>query len=229
MSLHAIVLADGAAPTRALLDVAWPDWAAGVGLVVAADGGARHAAPLGLTVDQWVGDGDSISPADLEALAVAGARIDRVPTEKDASDTELGVLAAVDAGATQLSILGGLGGIRLDHALVNVALLEHPALVAISTRLYDDRGARVTLLRATNMGPAQATLEGRVGDVVTLVPVGGAADGVSTFGLRYPLAGEQLAPGSSRGLSNVRIAGAASVSIRSGRLLVIETPVTVGP
>ena len=62
---RAIVLADGAAPTRAQLDAAWPGWDAGIALVVAADGGARHATALGLRVDRWVGDGDSIDPDDL--------------------------------------------------------------------------------------------------------------------------------------------------------------------
>ena len=52
----AIVLADGAVPARALLDAAWPDWDRGAGYVVAADGGARHAAAFGLRVDHWVGD-----------------------------------------------------------------------------------------------------------------------------------------------------------------------------
>ena len=63
---HAVVLADGAAPTRLALDTAWPGWDDGVDLVVAADAGARHATALGLRLDRWVGDGDSIDPADLQ-------------------------------------------------------------------------------------------------------------------------------------------------------------------
>ena len=79
------------------------------GPAVAADGGARHATALELRLDQWVGDGDSIDPADLNALAIAGVRIERVDREKDASDTELAVLAAIEAGADSLSVIGGLG------------------------------------------------------------------------------------------------------------------------
>jgi len=222
---RAIVLADGAAPGKADLDAAWPGWGDGVELVIAADGGARHATALGLRLDRWVGDGDSIDPVDLKALAVAGVRIDRVPREKDASDTELAVLAAVEAGVTAVTIIGGLGGRRIDHALTNVALLEHEALAGREARLYDERTARVSLVS----GPAEATLEGHVGDLVTLLPVGVPAVGVTTRELRYPLRNETLEPGSSRGLSNVRTSTVAAVSLRSGRLLVIETPVTVGP
>jgi thiamine pyrophosphokinase len=226
---HAIVLADGAAPTRAALDAAWPGWDKGVSLVVAADGGARHAPSLGLQLDRWVGDGDSIAPDDLEALAASGVDIERVDREKDASDTELAVLAAVHDGANDVTILGGLGGARVDHALTNVALLGHPALAGRPARLYDERAARISLLIADAGAAAHvaAQLTGRVDDLVTLIPVGGAAIGVTTDELRYPLRDETLEPGSSRGLSNVRTAARATVTLRAGRLLLIETPVTV--
>lgn len=222
---HALVLADGAAPSRASLDAAWPGWDAGLDLVIAADGGARHATTLGFRLDRWVGDGDSIDPGDLAALAASGVRVDRVAREKEASDTELAVLAAIEAGADELTILGGLGGVRVDHALTNVALLEHSALAGRPARLYDERAARISLLR----GPGEAELAGHVDDLVTLVLFGGAAVGVTTRGLRYPLRDETLAPGSSRGLSNIRTSARAGVSLLGGRLLVIETPVTVGP
>ena len=222
---HSIVLADGAAPARATLDAAWPGWDDGVDLVVAADGGARHATTVGLRLSRWVGDGDSIDPADLNALAVTGVRIDRVAREKDASDTELALLAAVEGGAGRISILGALGGPRIDHALTNVALLEHPALAGRVAWLFDERGARISLL----VGPGETELAGHVDDLVTLVPVGGRAVGVTTVALRYPLRDETLEAGSSRGLSNVRTAPRAVVSLRDGRLLLIETPVTVRP
>jgi len=128
-SPRAIVLADGTAPGREQLDAAWPGWDSGIRLVVAADGGARLARPLGLRVDRWVGDGDSLGAAAIEALRTAGVRITLAAQDKDESDTELAVLEAVEAGATDLTILGALGGRRLDHALANIALLAHPGLV----------------------------------------------------------------------------------------------------
>ena len=120
---RAIVLADGGTPTRAGLDAAWPGWSDGVELVVAADGGARLAAGLGLRVDAWVGDGDSVDPEALDELRRAGVRIRRFPRDKDSSDTELALVEALGAGATDVTILGALGGPRLDHELANLALL----------------------------------------------------------------------------------------------------------
>jgi thiamine pyrophosphokinase len=227
--LHAIVLADGAAPTRATLDDAWPGWSEGAGLVVASDGGVRYAAPFGLPVNRWVGDGDSTSPEELERLALAGVAIDRAPVDKDESDTELALLAAVEAGADLVTILGGLGGERIDHALANVALLQHPGLEHRDAYLYDEAGARLSLL----VGPdhrglaGERQLRGRVGDLVSLIPLGESADDVTTEGLRYALDRETLVAGKARGISNVRMAPTARVSVGNGRILVIETPVTV--
>ena len=78
---HVVILADGEAPTRSLLDRAWPGWDHDIALVVAADGGAAHAATLGLRVDRWVGDGDSVDPALLGLLAAAGVDIRRLPID----------------------------------------------------------------------------------------------------------------------------------------------------
>ena len=222
--IRALLLADGAAPTRAGLDRAWPGWDAGVGLVIAADGGARLAGPLGLRVDRWVGDADSVDPTTLDALRAAGVPVEMVATEKDESDTELALLAAVAAGATDVTILGAIGGARFDHALANVGLLAHPVLAGIPARLLDD-ATRVTLL----VGPATATLDGRPGDLVSLLPFDTAVTGVTTSGLRYALAGEPLPSGPARGLSNVRTTARATVTTRAGRLLIVETPDKVRP
>ena len=226
--MHALILADGDAPTRAELDAAWPAWDDGVRLVVAADGGARHAAGLGVRIDRWVGDGDSIADVTLRALQRAGVAIERVPTDKDESDTELAVLVALAAGAHRLSIVGALGGPRLDHGLANVAMLALPELVGLDVRIVAGT-TRIRLLTGSDPGgaPVGCDLTGRIGDLVSLLPLGGDIVGVTTTGLRYTLRDEALRLGRTRGLSNVRDTSTARVTLRTGRLLVIEAPATL--
>jgi len=226
--VRAVVLADGAAPDRAGLDAAWPGWDEVVDLVVAADGGARLGGALGLRIDRWVGDADSLGLDEVDQLRGSGVDVRLVGRDKDASDTELALLVAIDAGADDVTIVGALGGPRLDHALANVLLLAHPALAGVAVRLVDPT-ARVTLLVAPRPGgePASASLDGRPGDLVTLLPIGVDALGLTTAGLRYPLADESLAAGPTRGLSNIRAAARATVTLRRGRLLVVETPATL--
>ena len=226
--MQAIVLADGDVEARAVLDAAWPGWSEPAALVVAADGGARHAETLGLAVDLWVGDGDSIEPDRLEALAAAGVEIRLVPAAKDESDTELAVLAAVERGADAITVVGALGGPRFDHSLANVALLAHPALAGRRVALLDG-STRIALVRAPDDGgrPVRHPLPGRIGGLVTLLPFGDGAAGVTTAGLEYPLRDEPLTAGPARGLSNVRTSADAEVIVRRGMLLVIETAGTI--
>lgn len=221
--VRALVVADGDVPSRADLDQAWPGWDAGIGLVVAADGGARRLAGLGLLPDLLVGDFDSLPEAEMDRLAGAGVAILRSPTAKDESDTELALLAAIGQGATSLVVLGALGG-RIDHALANVGLLAHPALAGRPVELLDGR-SRITLLQAPMAGAGAVTrpLPGPIGGLVSLIPLGDGVEGISTAGLRYPLRDEPLACGPARGLSNVRESPDASVTLRRGRLLVIES------
>jgi thiamine pyrophosphokinase len=224
-----LILADGAAPPRADLDAAWPAWDAGIGFVIAADGGARHAPAFGLRLDRWVGDGDSIDDATLAELAASGVGLRHAEPDKDESDTELALLEAIAEGAGDITILGALGGLRVDHALANVALLQHPLLEGRPVTLFDERATRIALLEAIDGGaPASRAFEGRKGDLVSLLPLGGRAGGVTTEGLRYRLVEEPLELGRSRGLSNVRTAPVARITLNSGRLLVIETPARFG-
>jgi thiamine pyrophosphokinase len=226
--MQAIVLADGDGAARAALDAAWPGWAEPNAFVVAADGGARHAEALGLAIDLWVGDGDSLEPDRLTRLAAAGVEIRRAAVAKDESDTELAVLAAVERGADSVTIVGALGGPRFDHALANVALLAHPTLAGRPAVLLDAK-TRIALVRAPD-GDGRAVrreLPGPVGGLVTLLPFGDGAEGVTTTGLAYPLRDEPLVAGPARGLSNVRAAPAAAVVVRRGTLLVIETAGTI--
>ena len=124
----ALILADGDAPIPADLDEAWPGWADDVGLVVAADGGARHAAGLGPCHRplgrRWRLDRRGGRSARLRAGGVA---VDLVATDKDETDTELAVGAALDRGRRRGSSSSARpAGQRIDHALANIGAAGHP-------------------------------------------------------------------------------------------------------
>lgn len=226
--MQAIVLADGEVPSRARLDAVWAGWSSPDALVVAADGGARHAAPLGLRIDIWVGDGDSVDRDMLASLVAEGIEIRRFPTDKDASDTELAIGTAVERGADSIVVLGGLGGPRLDHGLANIGLLALPALRERPSVILDGTN-RVSALFAPGPdgGVVQRPLGGPIGDGVSLLPIGDGVEGVTTGGLAYPLADEGLPAGPARGLSNLRTSPDAWVALRRGGLLIVETAATL--
>jgi thiamine pyrophosphokinase len=182
--------------------------------VVAADSGVDHALALGLAVDLVVGDLDSASPASVERAAAAGASVERYPVAKDATDLELALDAARAMRPRRVLVLGGHGG-RLDHLLANVLLLARPehADIAITARMG---AARLAVVRNT------VELHGPIGDLVTLLPVYGTARGVTTTGLLYPLAAEDLVPGTTRGVSNELAHDPATVTLADGVLVAIQ-------
>jgi thiamine pyrophosphokinase len=227
-TMHVLVLADGEAVGSTELEAAWPGWDDGVERVIAADGGARQAHRLGLRIDDWVGDGDSLDGHELEALRALGVPVTLTSVDKDETDTESAIGHAVAAGATRITVLGALGGPRLDHGLANIGLLTMTELAACDVRLLGPT-TRVRLLTGTaEGGSGTAILEGRLGDLVTLLPLGTDAVGVTTSHLRFPLEAERLVVGRTRGVSNVRTATRAEVHLERGRLLIIEAPATLG-
>jgi thiamine pyrophosphokinase len=221
---HLVVIADGDVPSRAALDSAWPGWDADAADAIAADGGFARARELGFRPSLLVGDLDSLAPALAAQAAASGVEVLRASGGKDESDTELALLAAVDRGATRITVLGALGGERLDHALANVWLLAHPSLRAAAIVLLDER-SRASLIEAPGPDGGQVTrsLPGPVGATVSLLPLGGDATGITTAGFRYPLRDEPLLVGPARGLSNVRTRANARVTVERGRLLVVES------
>ncbi|CAN5137862.1 thiamine diphosphokinase [soil metagenome] len=199
------------------LDPADPRWLDHADVVIAADGGATSLDRLGRRPDVLVGDLDSTDAELVARLEEAGTRVERHPIDKEASDTELALRAAIASSATEIVVLGAIGGERLDHELANVLLLADPALVGRDIRLVHGRST----LRVVRDGEGRE-LVGRIGDVVTLLPLGSDVTGVTTDGLRWPLDRATLRMGRSRGLSNEIVVAAASVQVEHGALLVVE-------
>ncbi|MGI8663502.1 MAG: thiamine diphosphokinase [Acidimicrobiales bacterium] len=210
---HAIVVASGAV---------LPD-AARAGLrvdayVVAADGGVDAALAMGLTIDVAIGDLDSVTDAGLERAVAMGARVERHPEAKDATDLELALDAAVALGARDIVVLAADGG-RFDHLLATVDVLTAPNRSGV--RLEAWFGAN-HLWVVTAQTPAHIVAS--PGALVTLLPVHGPALGVHAEGFLYALRAETLSSGTSRGVSNVLIDTSATVGVEEGTVLVVVPP-----
>jgi thiamine pyrophosphokinase len=187
--------------------------------VVAADGGAFALERWKILPHLVVGDMDSLGDAGVERMSRQGIPVAKFSAAKDESDLELAVAQAIEVGATEIVLLGALGGDRLDHETANLLLLADPGYDGV--RLEARRGAlRIRPVR----GQGSLSLAGPVGALVTLLPVNGDAEGVVTKGLRFPLNGETLRFGRARGLSNEVASLPATVTVRKGSLLVFETP-----
>ena len=181
--------------------------------VLAVDGGLDHAISLGLEVDLVVGDMDSASPKLLEQIS-PDRRV-RHPADKDRTDLEIAMdLIVARHDVDKVIVLGGIGG-RIDHLLGNATVLCSPRYADLDID-WVSAGGRAHVVRA------RVEVHGVPGQVVSLVPMGGDAIGVTTTGLRWPLEHATLPFGEARGISNQFVSPVGSVSLESGVLLVVQ-------
>ncbi|MFC3833923.1 MULTISPECIES: thiamine diphosphokinase [Deinococcus] len=188
--------------TAALLALPRPD------LVVAADGGARHADVLGVRVDAWVGDFDSSDGVELDAPREVH------PAAKDETDAELAVRDALARGARELVFVGAFGG-RFDHTA---------ALLLGGVRLAREHGLGVTLTSGDEWAWPLLPGAGLRVDVpagVTLSVVA-CSDlrGLTLSGVRWPLDRADVPLGSGWTVSNEAQGGPVTATLQEGWALV---------
>ncbi len=197
-------------------------------IIVAADGGSLHALDAGIVPSVVIGDLDSLSPNLLRRLESERVTFYSAPVDKDETDLELALMWAVaQPGVEEVVVLGAFGG-RPDQALANLLLLAHPALspgepASVEGREESGGGCRVWMVDGAwtvvlIRGEATLEVRGCAGDRVSLIPLGGQAEGVTTDGLVFPLHDETLSFGPARGVSNRLVDAVATVSVRCGLL-----------
>lgn len=183
-------------------------------MVIAADGGANLCAAWGWPVHQVVGDMDSVDEAIARTLRAQGVPFHAYPVEKDETDLEIALQAALAANPDEIFIAGALGA-RIDHTLGNLGLLALPALAQVPTCIIDG-GQTIWLVR--NL----LTVRGEPGDTLSLIPFGGDACGVNASGVRWPLCEANLPLGPSLSISNRLTATQAEIRVRAGALLAVH-------
>jgi thiamine pyrophosphokinase len=209
--MHSVIVANGELENHPRLRALWR----AADVRIAADGGAvnarRHLARAPHIV---IGDLDSLDDATRAWCATARVEMIQHPRAKDETDLELALALAMARGATEITLLGALGG-RVDQTLANVFLLIKPARAKISARIA---GANFDAWLAWE----RATIRGRIGDTVSLLPLTARVEGIVTRGLRYPLQNETLVIGAARGVSNELLARRAQIAFTRGLLLVVH-------
>ncbi len=187
-------------------------------VVIAADSGFDHALAAGLRPDRLLGDLDSITPAGLERARADGVEIVAYPTDKDATDTELALDAALDAVGPggSITLLSG-GGDRFDHLLASLHVLAMGRFAGCAALAAWFGPALVEILHAPRSVDVPATLAGVTVSLVPLTDV----HGVTTVGLAWPLTDEPLPLGTSRGVSNLTVGGPCTVAASRGVLAVV--------
>ncbi len=187
----------------------------GAELAVFCDGGLRHASGLSVFPHVIIGDFDSVSHSLLSEYKQKNVEVLTFPTKKDKTDMEICLDYAKEKGATEVVILGGMGT-RFDHTLANVHLLYAAKLMGIDALLANEFN-EITVVTD------KKSVQGKKGDIVSLVPLTPVVSGVSISGFEYGLKNATITLGQTIGVSNVIKDRTTSITIASGALLVIKS------
>lgn len=182
--------------------------------VIAADSGMRHAAALGLTPELWTGDFDSVEEG-LRAFH-ADIPMEIFPPEKDQTDGEIAVEAALKRGARELVLVGAFGGERADHAYLHLAAAVRLAERGLSCLLSSGVQEGVPLM------PGTASFDYEDGTQFSVLAFS-ELTGLSLSGAKWPLENRFVPFGSSLTLSN-EVRGGLAVGLVAGRALLVTRP-----
>lgn len=179
-------------------------------IIIAADGGLRHTAALGLSPDMIIGDMDSLRGEDVPPGAIL------YPSRKNDTDMMLAIKKGLALGAEEFFLFGGMGG-RFDHTYANIQSLAYLSEHGAKGWLLDE-SHRITVLER---GTMELEPEYRY---LSVFAYGGTCTGVTIIGAEYNVENETLVPSFPLGVSNAHAPGERmKVSVETGSLLIIQT------
>ena len=181
-------------------------------LCIAADSGYHTAKVLGERIDLLLGDFDSIG-----TIPQGGQfEIQKVPAEKDYTDTQLAVEIAIDRGAEEIIVIGGLTG-RLDHTLSTLSILEDMHARGLHGYVTDGQ-SRAHYLKSSS------TLIARSGyKYLSILAADKVVKGVDIEGCKYPLKKATLRRDHQFAVSNEITGNVAFIAVKKGGVYIIES------
>ena len=187
--------------------------------IICCDGGAKHCIESGLMPDVILGDMDSIDDNHAGIYKEKGIAFETHPKEKDISDMALGLMKAIEQGASDV-ILAGAVGSRFDHSLSNMGLLYKCLSLGINAWIIDEN-SRTTLVNKS------LTLKGEKDRALSLLPFSKTVT-VTGTGLRESVENTELAWGATLGVYTAIAEDEASITVDEGVLTVVILRNTVG-
>lgn len=173
--MKAVIISGGKPPSQKLLN----EELKAADLIIAADSGADCLYDYKINPDIIVGDFDSINKRIFTKYVDSKNKIERYPVEKDSTDTELAINRAIDAGASEIILLGCTGN-RIDHLLGNIGMLKQCLEKGVLAQIIDENNI-VFLINHT------IKIKGKPGDIFSIQSYGLSVENVSLIGSKYKL------------------------------------------
>lgn len=173
--------------------------------VVAVDGGLSQCQKMGIIPDLIVGDFDSCPKGLVDVYSSVPKVI--LPEDKDETDLEVAIREEFQRKADKITVFGSWGN-RIDHSLTNALIVGR-----FPQKLFLETETEILFALKNS-----AYLSVRKGQIVSLIPLFGAASGITTKGLKWELKNGKL-DFHFIGISNVCLQENISIEIDQGMLL----------
>lgn len=185
-------------------------------LTIAVDGGANLLLDLGKTPDILIGDNDSIKEEVLEKLKNSYTKIFNYPSEKNYSDFELASDYIINNEEKSDVLLFNMFGKRVDQLLFNLEVCKKLTNAGFRISMVGS-SCEIYFLKDNSI----LEINGKMGDIISILPAKGAVYVKKTEGLKYELINEKLYSETTRGLSNELIKDTCKIEINNGIAIVM--------
>jgi len=186
-----------------------------LGDIIAVDSGLKTINAQGLLPKVIIGDFDSLDPDLL--LEYPQVPVIRHQPRKNETDTELALNWCIRQNVYEgIVICNDMQG-RADHYLAIIQNLLALFRQGISACI-ESEFQRIFFLNGKTL------LEGKKGDLISLISYSRAASYIDSEGLEYPLTGLSLMQHQSRGISNVFSSEKVTIDLAEGEVLAIYSP-----
>lgn len=185
-------------------------------LVIAVDGGLSYCGVLQLEPDILIGDFDSVSQQEKQAVRQLKEQIpDRVielKPEKDDTDMLAALKLGLEWGYRLFRIYGATGG-RLEHTIANIQCLLFLKKQGAQGYLCDSAGLIFV------MKDEEVRFQPQMQGYLSLFALGQEAKGVCISGMKYPLKDYTMRNDFPIGISNEFTGEQGIVSVADGELV----------
>ncbi len=211
---HAILIGAGELE-RSMTDIIKKKASEKASFIIALDGGLVFCAEQNIGPDMIVGDFDSL-PLQKQVLLENYSKeiIQKLPCEKDDTDTLAAIKLAIQKGFNAFTIYGGLGG-RFSHSLANIQSLMYLKEKGLQGELVGDN-SRIFLIKDESV-----ILAAQDKGYISIFSFSEVAEGVTLKNLKYEIEDVKLYNSFPIGVSNEFIGKTAEISVRQGVLLVV--------
>ena len=199
--MKAVIICDGRPPTKQQIEEELRD----ATLFIAADGGAAIAHQFGLIPDTIIGDMDSYEPLNKEREKTI------IDPDQETNDLEKALHYAKNKTVKFIVVFGATGK-RMDHSLKNLSVLKQ-FNSQFAEIIFKDTYSDIQLIHS----PFKTEVE--PGTSISLFPLSGKVDGITTKGLKYPLQNGVLQNGVHDGSSNEAVEEIVEIEFKKGDLL----------